>query len=229
MATSSAPPMAAAAPSSFGAALAWYLFVYGKKGMGKTLYAREIFQGRVRAGGRAIFIDTTGRNGDLGHVVRRAQDVIPALAAGYRALVFQPGWREKLSALWPVLAQLGHILVVADEAMNYAGSAKPDEDFLFLTQIGRNASIDLVTTAQAPTDLHPRLRQNFDVMVTFQQGTNDYAELLAKDFFQRQDLAPLLRQLPRFHYLRVTDKGEISRGVVQLPRPQSAPQLPRAA
>lgn len=187
-----------------------------------------MYRAAIAGGRRGVFIDTTGRNGDLGQVVTTVQEVAQAFAAGARSLVFQPGWDADISALWKYLFELGHVVIAADEAQSFAGPGSADKHFLRLNQLGRNKQIDFLTTAQGPTDLHPKLRQNYDAVVTFRQGTPAYAEQIATDFFKRPELRALLLELPQYIYLRVDAEGNITRGEVAHPWDQ-APALARAA
>jgi hypothetical protein len=221
---------AAASRSTFGAAHAHYLYIYGKKDQGKTVYLRDAYRAAIASGARGIFMDTTGRNGDLGHVATTVQEVAAAFTAGHRSVVYQQGWNDSPSELFAWIFQLGDVVLAADEAQSFAGPGSANRDFLKLNQLGRNAQVSFMTTAQGPTDLHPKVRQNFDAVVCFCSGIPLYANTLATDFFRKPQIAPLLLQIPQYHYLRVTNDAEaaITRGEIDHPWDQPQ-QLPRAA
>lgn len=216
-------PSPSSPPSSsggFGAAAKFFGFIYGASGQGKTLYARGSYRARIAAGGRGVFVDPNARNGDLGRVVRSVAELRAAVASSGSSwsLVYQPGWGEKEAELWPLLYRIGHVLVAVDEAQTYAasGAGALDADFLQLVQKGRNNCVDILTTCQGPNELHPRVRQNWDAVISFRQGIPQYAETLERMYFRRPGLAAVLLELPRFHYLRVDQRGEVSRGVVRI-------------
>jgi hypothetical protein len=211
---------ASSSSSGFGAASKFFGFIYGASGQGKTLYARAAYRARIRAGGRGVFVDPNARNGDLGRVVRSVAELRAGIASSSPSwsFVYQPGWNEKEAELWPLLYRVGHLLVTVDEAQTYAasGAGALDADFLQLVQKGRNNCVDLLTTCQGPNELHPRVRQNWDAVISFRQGIPQYADTIARMYFRRPELAAVLLELPRFAYLRGDPGGEVSRGVVRI-------------
>lgn len=205
-------------PAAGGKREKFFLWIYGISGMGKTVYMRQLFQLRAQHT-PAVFVDTNATNGELGTVVRNVDQLRAQLAARpYRsgAYVFQPGWGEKVADLWPFLYELGWCFVAVDEAQTYGAADQLDRNFQQLVQRGRNRCVDIASTCQSPYELAPRIRQNFDGVISFRQGTPAYAETMARDYFRSPQLARKLLELPRFHYLRATVDGRVSAGRVRI-------------
>lgn len=199
-------------------------WIQGVGGQGKTLLAKAIAAARIRAGGRVVIVDPNAVFDGWGRVVGVLQAADALKASPYPtplALVVRPAWGEDVSPLWGRLFAAGGLLVVVDEAASWASNEAGalDKQFLELVIKGRNRWVDLLTTSQAPTTLHPQVRQQWDVYVSFKQAEPDYAKEIAKRYLRRADLAPALLALPKFHYLRATLDGALSRGVVQIPPP----------
>lgn len=200
-----------------------YTAIFGKKGTGKTTYARSMFRARVAAGGSAVFVDRTGKNGDLGYVC----ETVPAFVSYARAqlhagapivAVVVPSWGDaELDQLWPLIYKLGSLLLVLDEAEQFANAHRIDSDLAELVSLGRNQEVDIAAVVRTPPELSPRITGNLDVCITFQQPHRDYAKVLNDRFFHLAGGEHRILTLPKFHYLRAHD-GRVTGGVVKLPR-----------
>ena len=219
------PSPSPAPPSGGPRAVKWFEYMYGISGYGKTVRMRDRFRARVAAGGRAVFVDTNGVNNDLAGPRVKVCDVATMVAEGRAlaasgagwGLVVQPGWGEDTARIWRTLYAWGYILASVDEVQIYASSDSLDKDYRQMVQRGRNRCVDVDSTCQAPTELHPRIRQNYDGVVSFRQGMPDYADRLAVDYFRERQAAAWLLELPKLHYLRKTATGPLTRGVIPCP------------
>lgn len=211
-----AAPRAPAPQHGPGRAENTYTLIYGKKGQGKTTALRMMLQQRQQLGGSTTLVDPTGRNGDLGYVVRSPagwwSHVRRELRAGrpFR-VVLQPGRGVDLNALWAMAYEVGHALLAIDETQLFADAHRIDTELRETVSLGRNRQLDIATTVRTPPELHPIFRGNTDVVLSFAQPSRRYAEILAKEFYGDMRVADLLVKLPRFHYLRVQE-GNISSG-----------------
>ena len=214
-----------------------FTFIHGSSGTGKTLYLRDMIAGRIRSGGRVCTLDPNGIFDGYGDVM----DVDAAVKLLSRkggsepfAIVVRVGWGESWSPVWPAVFRAGHVLLAADEAQNWFASPGAqvgtlDPEAMKFQQVARNRCCDLATTSQAPTTLHPSVRLNYDVRVTFRQDDPGYAVATARTM-KSKELEPLIGSLPDRCYLRVTNRGELSRGgplpvppVPPLPMPERRP------
>lgn len=206
-------------PSSQGAAT--YTLLFGAKGMGKTTYARAVWWARRRAGGSGVLFDPKAENGDMGQVVRTPGELSrligDALQEGRQfSAVVQLGWGESAEAFWPIVFAAGNLLLVLDEAQDYAGlETSSRSGVIQIVGKGRSRGIDILSTVRTPPEVHKQLRGNQDVVVTFRQSERDYAEGLASRYFPGPGMADRILALPRFHYLR-SHHGNVTRGRVQI-------------
>jgi hypothetical protein len=207
--------------AAFGAASKCYTWIYGIGGHGKTVLLRSLYRARIARAGCGIFVDPTARNGDLGTVVQRVKEIPAALKGGRPfSLVYQSAVGDDENELWPMVSRIGHLLLAVDEVAEWGASDSVSKPFLELVRKGRNQWVDIATTCQAPTDLHPRIRQQADVVCSFKQGMPAYARTMEENFFRQPGMAGLLLTLPRLTYLRSTLAGgfsDVSRGVVKPP------------
>jgi hypothetical protein len=159
-----------------------------------------------------VVIDPTGTLSRFGHVLSVA-GAIKALGqygpAEPFALVVQPEWGEKLEdkkkgvSLWKAIFDAQHVLVLVDETHRYADANRIDDGLANLVATGRHHWIDLVTTVQTPPQLHSLFRGNADVVVSFAQPYQPYADTLAGQFFGGDaSAAAALAALPAYAYLR---------------------------
>lgn len=217
------PPISAGA----GANENVYTLIYGSKGKGKTTYARIVYSARIRRGGSGVFIDRTGKNGDLAQLAAggRVCRTIGAFYAYARARLLEGrplnavialGWGEDHNKLWPMLYEIGDLLLVLDEAEQFASAWKIDPDLSELVSLGRNRRVDILSTVRTPPELHTRLRGNRDVVVCFGQSYRRYAEQLNTDFFGLDDGGRIIHELPALEYLR-TAEGRTTRGRLRVP------------
>jgi hypothetical protein len=201
-----------------------YTLIYGAKGMGKTTLARAMYLRQLRAGRSGVVVDPTGSNGDLGTVVTSTgqwwDHVRAELGAGRQfSTVVQMSWGESHNDLWRLIyvvaKQTGGLLLLLDEAEQFANAHRIDANLAELVSLGRNARIDIITTVRTPPELHGLLRGNRDQVVTFRQPAQPYADKLNGDFFHLPNGADRIRTLPRFSYL-LAREGEVSAGRVDL-------------
>lgn len=219
-----APPAIAAGA---GQAENHYTLIYGSKGKGKTTYARLVYSARIRRGGSGVFIDRTGRNGDLakgpaGGRVCRTLGAFYAYARG-RILEGQPlnaivalGWGEEHNRLWPMLYEIGDLLLVLDEAEQFASAHRIDPDLSELVSLGRNRRVDIISTVRTPPELHTRLRGNRDAVITFGQAYMRFADQLNDEFFGLEGGGRIIHELQPLEYLRAAE-GRTTRGRLRVP------------
>ena len=220
-----APPAAAAPRPRSRVRVNTYTLVFGKKGAGKTSFARSVFAQRVRAGGSAVFVDPTLCNGDLAEVCTSVGQFDrmwrPLVRAGRPfAAVIQPGWDDDFNKLWRLIYQIGDLLLVIDETDRYATAQRIDPNLEKLVNLGRNQQVDILTTVRTPPELSKRIQGNVDVAISFKQELPDYAQDLNRRFFRLPDGEARILALPPLHYLRVQN-GRVSAGVVH--HPHAAP------
>lgn len=201
-----------------------YQWIQGASGMGKTLAAKAVAGQRARAGGRLVVVDPNSVFDGYGRpvTVREGIELLRRAAAAPTAplaIVLRPGWDEDIGSVWKHVFNAGRLLLLVDEAAQYASNEAGalDRDFVNLCIKGRNQYIDMITTSQAPTTLHPQVRSLWDVYLTFRQSEPRYAEEIARKYFRNPALAAPLLTLPKFCYLRATVEGGVSRGTVSLP------------
>lgn len=194
----------------------------GAGGMGKTLLLKELVRARMRRGGRTVVVDPNACFSGFGRVVTVEEAVRILRAAGARPfnLVVRPGrFRSSLNAIWEPCFEAGHLLVGADEASAYGGTAGCDPDFKALVIQGRNRYVDVALTCQKPSALHHEVRFNYSVACGFRQTSQRAAEMFATEYAgDRLDLVPLLKKLPQFHYLRAPFGGTVQAGRVTPPQ-----------
>lgn len=204
-----------------GAASNEYGLIFGKKGTGKTTYLRKMFA-RARARGRnTIFMDPTGKNADMGTVVKSGKAFWSHARAAVKTktpynLVVQIGWDESYDNFWRILYDLGDHLLALDEVHFMASATRIHRDLESLIRLGRNRFIDIITTTQTPPGLHNVLKANSDWVVAFGQKSHHYASVLNDTFFHMPNGAELMVKLPPFYYLRVDNAGNVTRGRVEL-------------
>ena len=207
-------------PDSAGEAC--YTLLYGVKGNGKTTYARGVVWARRRAKGSVIFFDPKAENKKMGMVVATVEELREVIGRARRAAepfsaVVCLGWNESAEGFWPVIFQTGNLLLVLDEAQDYAGRTVSEKSGIIqIVGKGRSRRIDILSTVRTPPEIHKQLRGNWDVVVTFRQAEMDYADHLARRYFPGPGMTERILNLPRFHYLR-SHHGQVSTGVV--PRP----------
>ncbi|NIP59760.1 MAG: hypothetical protein GWM92_15755 [Gemmatimonadetes bacterium] len=187
--------------------------------MGKTTYARGVYKARVRAGGSAIWIDRTGQNEDLGHVVRTVRafklEVGRALEAGRPfSLVVNLGWGEDHDPLWKFVYDVGAVLLVLDDPRQMMQASRIDPDLEELIELGRNREVDILATARRPPELHGSIKNAADVVVVFRQGSRHYAEACNGEWLNLEQGADRILSLPRFHYLRKGEDDSVTFGKV---------------
>lgn len=203
---------------------AHYSYVYGFKGMGKSLYARAVALERVRRRGRVVIIDPAGSLAFQG--IARPVSVAAAVAglrsvgSGPFSIRIRPEWQENISDVFKAVFDAGRLLLVVDEAHDYGTAGSVDENFLRLMEKGRNQYIDVVATMQSSRALVPKLRNLWDAVISFRQQEPKSAAELGDWYFRDPRAAGWLLQLPRFHYLRV-DAAGLSRG--RVPDPTGPP------
>ena len=177
-----------------------YTYVYGLKGMGKSLYARGVILRRMQEGGRVVIIDPAGSLAFQGIgrevSVRAAVAGLKSKGAGPFAIRLRPEWEEDITDVFKAVFDAGRLLLVVDEAHDYGSASSRDANFLRLMQKGRNQYIDVLTTALGPVGLLPELRNLADVVVSFRQSEPEYARKLAEWFFRDPRAASCLVQLP---------------------------------
>lgn len=206
---------------TLGPAAKCYTWIYGIGGHGKTVLLRSLYRARIARMGCGIFVDPNARNGDLGRVVKRVKDIPGELKGGRPfSLVYQGEYGDDADELWPMVNRVGSLLLAVDEVAEWGASDSVSKPYLELVRKGRNQWVDMASTCQAPTDLHPRIRAQADVVCSFRQSEPDYADSMERKFFRRQGAARLLLNLPRLHYLRASLAGgwaDVSRGAVSPP------------
>jgi hypothetical protein len=217
----------AAVAAGAGASENHYALVYGSKGKGKTTYARKVYSARIARGGSGVFIDRTGRNGDLAELPGggRVCRTLGAFYAYSRARILEGrpinaivalGWGEDHNRLWPMLYEIGNLLLVLDEAEQFASAHRIDPDLSELVSLGRNRRVDILSTVRTPPELHTRLRGNRDVVICFGQSYRRFAEQLNSEFFGLEDGGRIIHELPALEYLR-TAEGRTTRGRLRVP------------
>lgn len=121
-----------------------YLILLGAKGQGKTTYARAVWWARKRAGGSGVFFDPKAENGDMGTVCRNVGELAQVVGRRPFSAVVQLGWGQKGEDLWPLVFATGHLLLVLDEAQDYANRHTPDSSGVIqIVGKGRSRAIDL--------------------------------------------------------------------------------------
>lgn len=192
----------------------WLLL--GASGFGKTTLAQRVYQARVQPGrGRGVVIDRKGELRHLGRVVGTVEEVRATLAAakgGPVSLVLVPEWGADISGVWRVLCEAGRLLLLVDEMQVWAGHRGADADFLELIRLARGYGVDFMGTTHRPTDIQPIFRSLYTRVVTFAQPTPEDAEHMARGYLDAPQLARVLQQLPRFHYLTRPFGGAVTRG-----------------
>lgn len=203
-----------------------YTLVFGAKGTGKTLYSEGVVRAHARAGGSWVWYDGPGSRGHLGPVVASALELRRLMQEADEAgdplqAVVQLDYGADSNDLWRPIYLHGGLLLVLDDVQNIADSWRIDAALRELVVKGRHREIDIVTTVQAPPDVHGTLKANRDRVVSFRAADPRYADELATRFFAGDPAAAdRLLRLPRWHYL-VTDGLEVRYG--RIPDPETSP------
>jgi hypothetical protein len=199
-----------------------FLYVHGDSGMGKTMYAKRAALARRAAGSRLVTIDPNGvydaRFGDRVDIAEACRRMRAAGTYGPLALVVSARFGEarEMGRVFAACYNAGNMAVVVDEAQKWARANTLCDEFMELNETGRNRWVDLITTSQTPTTLHPAIGTNYDTLVCFRLSKPKYALVVAEDYFHRRDLAPVIQRLSQFHYLRTTvDGSDVQAGVVE--------------
>jgi hypothetical protein len=208
--------------------------VLGVSGAGKTTLMARWYAEAVQRGVSATWIDTTGTNAYLARygrangavcaAVESVQAWAVAVSSARRAgrpfnVVLSGAELDAHSPLWRLVLTAGRMLLCTDEMDEYApGTARLDKSGLGkLVSQGRNHGVSMIQTVRIPTELNRRLRGTADITVTFQQTAREQAEAVARDYFHRPELVPLLLRLPPFHWVQVDRAGRVTRGITTRP------------
>jgi hypothetical protein len=217
--------------------------VLGVSGAGKTTLMARWYSTAVERGVSGTWIDPTGTNaylarygrsnGALCAAVESVQAWAAAVSTARRAgrpynVVLRAGELDAKSAFWRLVLAAGRMLLCTDEMDEYApGRLSLDGTPLgSLVSQGRNHGVSMIQTVRIPTELHRRMRGTADITVTFQQTAREQADAVARDYFHRPELVPLLLRLPPFHWVQVDRAGRVSRGITTRPTPPADPVIP---
>lgn len=209
-------------PPSTSTGQAVYSLLYGVKGYGKTYFARRVFWARRRKKGSGIFFDPKAENEGMGVVVATVEELREVIGKARRAgepfsVVVCLGWNESAEEFWPVIFQTGNLLLILDEAQDYAGrNVSEKSGIIQIIGKGRSRRIDILSTVRTPPEIHKQLRGNWDVVVTFRQGERDYADHLARRYFPGPGMTEKILNLPLYRYLH-SHHGRVTEGIIPPP------------
>jgi energy-coupling factor transporter ATP-binding protein EcfA2 len=209
--------------------------IYGRRGSGKSTYAKETFTRRV------IVFDPQGEY--PGDVVKASDDIAPlAKKAAANWSGFRLAWRlpvnddlaegkdypEELHRLakqvWRLQSGFGRdhkdqVTLLIDEAnlsVPVERMAKGSRAIMELALQGRHRGINLVAVTQRPALISADLRGQASEVVTFALAQPDDMMIMRK--IMQSEEVDRLASLPDHHYLRWTSKGEVSQGKNSLAR-----------
>lgn len=209
--------------------------IYGRRGSGKSTYAKENFTQRV------IAFDPQGEY--PGAVVMAGDDITPLAKAAARDWAsFRLAWRMGLSddladgkdypeelhrlakQVWRLQAGFGRdhndqVTLLIDEAnlsVPVERMVKGSRAIMELALQGRHRGINLVAVTQRPALISADLRGQASEVITFALAQPDDMAIMRK-IMQSADV-DRLASMPDHHYLRWTSKGEITQGKNSLGR-----------
>ena len=149
-----------------------FICIFGKKGRGKTVFARFI----VKSLSRYIILDHRWQLGDCGYVVNNPNKILEAWQKWENPhIVYQPTIRggriskEDTDTFFSAALSLSNYTLIVEEADHYAyPRGWKSELFEELVNRGRAQGIGIIITTRRPASLHNDIKGNADYVICFQ-------------------------------------------------------------
>lgn len=163
------------------------VFIFGRKGQGKSRFAKEIAKKAMREGRVVLVFDG---NGEFAPGSPRASDVIPKLrrfpmrganereggledylaevvrkGKTFSASIEAPAWQ--FDAFCRFAKRAGNCLVIVDEVDLYCSPSYASDALKDLLRRGRHYGVDQVYLTRAPSELHRDITRQADGEVYF--------------------------------------------------------------
>jgi len=179
--------------------------VFGKRGSGKTVKARN----EVRGHDRVLFYDTLGHDYTDGVVLESLPELKDFWLRVYRGsfrIVYRPvDPQEDFAEVCGLVYAAGDMAFVVEEVDMFFRGDVTCSEFRHIIQRGRHQEIELIGVTQRPKGFGRLLTSQVETFYMFK--TSEPVDL---DYFRErvgQEVADILPTLEQYHYVKYADSS----------------------